>query len=91
MIKSFFEVLFSKDNDSRRRASADLVRGLLEQFAEQVTSIFGEYVQSFLAEYQQDKLKNWKSKDTALYLLISICARESSVQVNNFDPLCSIY
>jgi hypothetical protein len=69
------------DNDSRRCAASDLVRGLLEQFAKEVTELFTQNVGQYLAEYEKDPVRNWKSKDTALYLITSLSARSSTTQV----------
>ena len=69
------------DTETRRRAASDLVRGLLEQFAKEVTEIFTQNVGQYLAEYEKDPARNWKSKDTALYLITSLSARSVSAQV----------
>jgi Cse1 len=39
---------FNPDTDTRRRASADLVRGLLEMHAKEVTEIFSTYITQYL-------------------------------------------
>jgi exportin-2 (importin alpha re-exporter) len=84
------------DTDTRRRSASDLVRGLVEHFAQQVTVIFGGYVSKFLEEYAKDPVNNWKLKDTALYLVISLSARgvlpqTGAVSLNEFVPLLPIY
>lgn len=63
------------DIDTRRGAATELVRGLLEHFAKEVTEIFGSYIQQYLAAYEGNKMANWKAKDSALYLIIALSAR----------------
>ena len=40
--------LEGSEDGTRRRASADLVRGLLEHFSQEITSILWEYLSLFL-------------------------------------------
>ncbi|KAI9340023.1 Cse1-domain-containing protein [Zopfochytrium polystomum] len=68
------------DNGTRRGASTDLIRGLLEHFAHEVTQIISQYLSAYMAEYEKDKRKNWKAKDTALYLLMAVSAKAYSLQ-----------
>jgi hypothetical protein len=91
-----FLLFNSQDTDTRRRSASDLVRGLVEHFAQQVTEIFGGYVSKFLEEYTKDPINNWKLKDTALYLVISLSARgvlpqTGAVSLNEFVPLLPIF
>ncbi|RKO91450.1 Cse1-domain-containing protein [Blyttiomyces helicus] len=88
--------LEGSDTETRRRAASDLVRGLLEQFAQEVTNIFAQYVQNYLKEYEADPQKNWKSKDTALYLVTSLSARAltsqaGATQTNEFISVIDIF
>lgn len=73
--------LEGSDNDTRRRAATDLVRSLAEQFEARLTGLFGGYVNHFLQNYQASPAKNWKDKDTAIYLLIAITARAATSQL----------
>ena len=59
---------------------ADFTRALMEQFDQQITSIIGRYISAYLQQYQSDPVGNWKSKDTALFLLTSIASRGSTAQ-----------
>lgn len=72
--------LEGSDVGTRRGASTDLIRGLLEHFAEQVTSIISGYLSVYLSEYEKDKKANWKAKDTALYLIMAVSAKAYSLQ-----------
>jgi exportin-2 (importin alpha re-exporter) len=40
--------LEGSDSDTRRRAAADLVRSLSEQFDAEMTALFGEYITHYL-------------------------------------------
>ncbi|KAJ3086862.1 Exportin-2, partial [Quaeritorhiza haematococci] len=88
--------LEGSDTDTRRRAASDLVRGLLEQFAKEITEIFGQYVVNHLQEYQKDPAKNWKAKDTALYLMMSLSAKGQvaqfgATQLNEYVQIAPIF
>ncbi|BFZ62404.1 importin-alpha export receptor [Saitoella coloradoensis] len=67
--------LEGSDSDTRRRSATDLVRGLMEQFEKSVTSVVTQYITFYLDQYAADRASNWKSKDTAVYLLTAIAAK----------------
>lgn len=67
--------LEGSDTDTRRRAAADLVRGLLTKFEKPVTEIFSSHIAELLQAYNADPVTNWKSKDAALYLITSLSAK----------------
>lgn len=70
----------------------------MENFENEVTQIINGYITSFLQvscshnrctmayidiqEYASNPSQNWKSKDTAIYLLTSIASRGSTQQVS---------
>ncbi|GJJ67857.1 exportin-2 (importin alpha re-exporter) [Entomortierella parvispora] len=72
--------LEGSDSETRRRASSELVRGLLDQFPTEVTAIIGNYIQNYLQRYNSNVTQNWKDKDAALFLLTSIAARSVGSQ-----------
>ncbi|KAI9013270.1 Cse1-domain-containing protein [Gaertneriomyces semiglobifer] len=85
-----------QDTDTRRRAASDLVRGLLEHFAKEVTEIFTGYVALNLQNYEANPSQNWKAKDTALYLITALSARSTTVQsgvtkVNEFIEIIPVF
>lgn len=53
----------------------------MELFEKEVTGIIKGYISVFLQEYNKNPVGNWKSKDTAIYLLTSIASRGSTQQV----------
>ncbi|KAI3323164.1 CAS/CSE protein [Xylariaceae sp. AK1471] len=63
--------LEGSDTDSRRRAATDFLRQLQGKFERLVTSVTGKYINHYL---EQGK-SNWKDKDTAISLFLSIAAK----------------
>ncbi|TDG47824.1 hypothetical protein AWZ03_005778 [Drosophila navojoa] len=63
------------DIDTRRRAACDLVKTLSINFEQKIFGIFGQYLQILLSKYKEDPVANWRSKDTAIYLVTSWAAR----------------
>ncbi|KAI7905006.1 Cse1-domain-containing protein [Cokeromyces recurvatus] len=72
--------LEGSDTDTRRRAAADFIRGLMERFEEHVTKIMSEYVNRYLQSYNSNPKTNWKDKNTAIFLLVAIATRSSTIQ-----------
>jgi len=68
------------DNDTRRRAACDLVRGLCKYFEKIVTDIFSEYVNSMLQQYASNPAENWKSKDAAIYIVTSLASKKTTAK-----------
>ncbi|KAJ3066560.1 Exportin-2 [Podochytrium sp. JEL0797] len=88
--------LEGSDMGTRRGAATDLIRGLLSHFAQETTTIVSEYLTVLMAEYNRDTKANWKSKDTALYLIIAVSAKASSLQsgvtsVNEYIDTVSVF
>ncbi|KTW25617.1 hypothetical protein T552_03477 [Pneumocystis carinii B80] len=65
------------DCNIRRNATYSFVRALLEQFETDVVSIVSNYISRYLLEFQKDKRKNWRAKNTAIYLFFSITIKGS--------------
>ncbi|XP_052163745.1 exportin-2 [Oryza glaberrima] len=60
------------DADTLRRAACRLLRGLAANYREQVAALVSAQVQQMLAAYAADRTNNWKEKDAAIYLVISL-------------------
>ncbi|KAL2612267.1 hypothetical protein R1flu_023959 [Riccia fluitans] len=67
------------DLDTRRRMACELVKGLSTHYREQVTGMFSAYIQEMLKEYTSNPAQNWKSKDCAIYLVVSLAPRQAGV------------
>ncbi|PKS05337.1 hypothetical protein jhhlp_008711 [Lomentospora prolificans] len=63
--------LEGSDTDSRRRSATDFLRKLQEKFEGLVTGVVSRYISHYLTQGKTD----WKAKDTAIYLFISIAAK----------------
>ncbi|KAI1863767.1 hypothetical protein JX265_003903 [Neoarthrinium moseri] len=63
--------LEGSDTDSRRRAATDFLRTLQEKFESLVTGVAGKYINHYLEQGKSD----WKQKDTAVSLFLSIAAK----------------
>jgi len=63
------------DIDTRRRAACDLVKTLSINFEQKIFGIFGQYLEILLTKYKENPAANWRSKDTAIYLVTSWASR----------------
>ncbi|KAH8377436.1 hypothetical protein KR093_005442 [Drosophila rubida] len=63
------------DIDTRRRAACDLVKTLSVNFEQKIFGIFGQYMEILLGKYKENPAANWRSKDTAIYLVTSWASR----------------
>ncbi|KAL2911349.1 importin-alpha export receptor [Polyrhizophydium stewartii] len=84
------------DSETRRSAATELVRALLEEFPKEVTAIFSGYISKFLENYEANRVSNWQSKDTALYLITSLSAKSvtaqtGAVQTNEYIPILPVF
>ncbi|KAG6001996.1 hypothetical protein E4U54_000965 [Claviceps lovelessii] len=81
--------LEGSDSDSRRRSSTDFLRKLQERFETSVTTAVSKYITHYLAQGKTD----WKAKDTAVYLFLSIAAKGAVTQaqgVKTVNPLVNV-
>lgn len=81
--------LEGSDNDSRRRAATDFLRKLQEKFEAPVTGVVSKYITHYLSQGKAD----WKAKDTAIYLFLSIAAKGAVTQaqgVKTINPLVNV-
>ncbi|KKF93943.1 Importin alpha re-exporter [Ceratocystis fimbriata CBS 114723] len=63
--------LEGSDTDSRRRSATDFLKKLMERFEDLVTGVVSRYINHYLEQGKTD----WKAKDTAIYLFISIASQ----------------
>lgn len=81
--------LEGSDTDSRRRSATDFLRKLQERFEGLVTGVVSDYINHYLAEGKTD----WKAKDTAVYLFLSIAAKgavTAAQGVKTVNPLVNV-
>lgn len=63
------------DIDTRRRAVSDLVRTLSQNFEAKIVELFSQYLNVLLQRYRADPKTNWRSKDTAIYLVSTLASK----------------
>ncbi|RDA93454.1 hypothetical protein CP533_2671 [Ophiocordyceps camponoti-saundersi (nom. inval.)] len=81
--------LEGSDSDSRRRSATDLVGALLSKYENLVTGIVIKYMNHYLVEGNT----GWKSKDTAVYLFMSVAAKgavTAAQGVKTVNPLLDV-
>ncbi|KJZ80577.1 hypothetical protein HIM_00427 [Hirsutella minnesotensis 3608] len=81
--------LEGSDTDSRRRSATDFLRKLLEKFDALVTNTVMRYVNHYLVQGKED----WKAKDTAVYLYLSIAAKgavTTAQGVKTVNPMLNV-
>lgn len=81
--------LEGSDTDSRRRAATDFLRNLQERFEQLVTGVVSKYINHYLEQGKSD----WKAKDTAVYLFISIASKgavTTAQGVKTVNPLVNV-
>lgn len=82
--------LEGSDNDSRRRSATEFLRQLQEKFETTVTNTVSKYINHYLTQGKTD----WKAKDTAVYLFLSIAAKgavTAAKGVTQINPLVNIF
>ncbi|KAJ6438573.1 chromosome segregation protein Cse1 [Purpureocillium lavendulum] len=81
--------LEGSDTDSRRRSATDFLRKLQENFEGLVTNTVTRYITHYLNLGKTD----WKAKDTAVYLYLSIAAKgavTAAQGVKTVNPLVNV-
>ena len=66
------------DADTRRRIACELLKGIATNYKDQVMAIAQDQIQRMLVSYQANPSENWKEKDSAIYLIISLASKKSS-------------
>ena len=72
--------LEGSDVGTRRYSATNLIRGLCNYFEQPITTIFTAYINTLLEQYAQDPASQWKSKDTALYLIAALATRTKTTK-----------
>ncbi|KMT02976.1 hypothetical protein BVRB_8g195450 [Beta vulgaris subsp. vulgaris] len=61
------------DVGTRRRAACELIKGIATHYREKVATMVNNVIQTMLATCSENPASNWKYKDSAIYLVISLC------------------
>lgn len=80
------------DVDTRRRIACELLKGIATNYKDQVTAVVSEQIQRLLSSFASNPSVNWKDKDCAIYLVVSLATKKSGgnsvstdlVDVQNF-------
>ncbi|XP_068667006.1 exportin-2-like [Aristolochia californica] len=80
------------DLDTRRRIACELLKGVATNYKEQVRQIVSGQIEAMLSLYGQNQAANWKQKDCAIYLVVSLATKKAGggsastdlVNVENF-------
>eukprot|EP01129_Flabellula_baltica_P010761 TRINITY_DN4587_c0_g1_i1.p1 TRINITY_DN4587_c0_g1~~TRINITY_DN4587_c0_g1_i1.p1 ORF type:complete len:967 (-),score=208.33 TRINITY_DN4587_c0_g1_i1:132-3032(-) len=84
------------DSNTRRRAGAELIKGLRKNYQDRVTNIIGGYISEMISQYKADPANNWVIKDAAIYLITAIASegetqRDGIKVINPNVPVASFY
>ena len=63
------------DSWTRRRAATELIRALIDGFHDRVGPIFTNALGQMIDGYQSNNQRNWKNKDSAMFLVTALAAR----------------
>lgn len=80
------------DLDTRRRIACELLKGIASQYKEKVSEMVSNQIQACLTSFAQNPATNWKHKDCAIYLVVSLATKKAAgnsvstdlVEVENF-------
>ncbi|KFA63232.1 hypothetical protein S40285_04932 [Stachybotrys chlorohalonatus IBT 40285] len=81
--------LEGSDTDSRRRSATDFLRTLQVKFETPVVNVVSKYINHYLTQGKTD----WKAKDTAIYLFLSIAAQgavTAAQGVKTVNPMVNV-
>lgn len=80
--------LEGSDNDTRRRSATDFIRSLSGKFEKDVIALALVYVNHYLAHYRQNTARNWRAKDSAIYLIssVAVSGRVTKTGVSAINP-----
>ncbi|XP_035539805.1 exportin-2-like [Juglans regia] len=65
------------DLDTRRRISCELLKGIATNYKQQVTDIVSSQIQHLLTSFAANPAANWKDKDCAIYLVVSLTTKRA--------------
>ncbi|XP_022924701.1 exportin-2-like [Cucurbita moschata] len=76
------------DLDTRRRIACELLKGIAVNYKKQVTDMVSSQIQNLLNSFGLNPALNWKDKDCAIYLVVSLATKKaggSSVSTDLVD------
>ncbi|ESQ39297.1 hypothetical protein EUTSA_v10001293mg [Eutrema salsugineum] len=65
------------DVDTRRRIACELLKGLATNYKRQVTEVVSLEIQNLLSSFSTNPAAQWKDKDCAIYLVVSLATKKA--------------
>ncbi|KAL5572133.1 hypothetical protein UlMin_021730 [Ulmus minor] len=65
------------DLDTRRRIACELLKGIATNYKKQVTDLVSVQIQHLLSSFAANPVVNWKDKDCAIYLVVSLATKKA--------------
>ncbi|KAK7338072.1 hypothetical protein VNO77_18670 [Canavalia gladiata] len=65
------------DLDTRRRIACELLKGIATHYGDAVRSIVSAQIQTLLSSFAANPVENWKDKDCAIYLVVSLATKKA--------------
>ncbi|KAK1559825.1 hypothetical protein Q3G72_018825 [Acer saccharum] len=65
------------DIDTRRRIACELLKGIATNYKQKVTEIVSVQIQNLLSSFTANPVGNWKDKDCAIYLVVSLATKKA--------------
>ncbi|XVF73012.1 hypothetical protein PTKIN_Ptkin12aG0167400 [Pterospermum kingtungense] len=65
------------DLDTRRRIACEMLKGIATNYKKQVTDIVSIQIQNLLSSFATNPSVNWKDKDCAIYLVVSLATKKA--------------
>ncbi|KAK3194607.1 hypothetical protein Dsin_025917 [Dipteronia sinensis] len=65
------------DIDTRRRIACELLKGIATNYKQKVTEIVSVQIQNLLRSFAANPVGNWKDKDCAIYLVVSLATKKA--------------
>ncbi|CAL5195941.1 unnamed protein product [Lathyrus oleraceus] len=65
------------DVDTRRRIACELLKGIATHYGDAVKSIVSGQIQSLLSSFAANPAGNWKDKDCAIFLVVSLSTKKA--------------
>ena len=73
------------DLDTRRRIVCELLKGIVTNYKQQVTKIVSAQIQHLLTLFAANPVTNWKDKDCAIYLVVSLATKKAGGSLVSTD------
>ncbi|MED6180174.1 hypothetical protein PIB30_007680 [Stylosanthes scabra] len=73
------------DLDTRRRIACELLKGIATHYGDAVRTIVSAQIQNLLTSFAANPAENWKDKDCAIYLVVSLATKKAGTSYVSTD------